>query len=358
MAAFLKHHERHLATASFFAGFLWDQLTLSRIDLWIDNLILSSYLAIATAAIIVFHALDTARFKNAFLQRYAGAIPLAMQFAFGGLFSGFFFFYSRSGSLLTSWPFLLVLGGILVGNEFLRSRYHRLAFQVSVWYFAIFSYALYALPILFDRIDDTMFFASGLTSLAIAGCMLAVFRIIAHARLVENRTMIIASVIGIFSAINILYIANILPPIPLSLKTLLVAHDVDRERDGYHVRYERIDGIVLAGADFTRTFHRFGDEPIYVYSAIFAPTNIRTDILHRWMYFDQRRDSWIATDTMHFPIIGGRDGGYRGYSFKRNVVPGLWRVEVINGRGQVLGRVTFTVVTVHEPATLKSAYYE
>ena len=47
--------------------------------------------------------------------------------------------------------------------------------------------------------------------------------------------------------------------------------------------------------------------------------------------------------------MGGRDGGYRGYSVKRDPTAGHWRVNVVTEFGQVIGRVSFEVVVVQEP---------
>jgi hypothetical protein len=50
-----------------------------------------------------------------------------------------------------------------------------------------------------------------------------------------------------------------------------------------------------------------------------------------------------------FEIHGGREGGYRGFSMKRAVVPGLWRVEVETQEGRIIGRIDFRVVPGARP---------
>lgn len=47
--------------------------------------------------------------------------------------------------------------------------------------------------------------------------------------------------------------------------------------------------------------------------------------------------------------MGGREGGYRGYSVKGNLFAGEWRVNVTTERGQSLGRTSFTVVDIPFP---------
>jgi hypothetical protein len=53
-----------------------------------------------------------------------------------------------------------------------------------------------------------------------------------------------------------------------------------------------------------------------------------------------------------FHITGGRQEGYRGYSFKTNVPAGKWRVFVETPRGQVLGRYEFNVERVDQQPML------
>jgi hypothetical protein len=55
-------------------------------------------------------------------------------------------------------------------------------------------------------------------------------------------------------------------------------------------------------------------------------------------------DGWVQTDRLPFDISAGRENGYRGYTFKRGVTPGKWRVAVETMRGQTLGDITFDVV--------------
>lgn len=91
---------------------------------------------------------------------------------------------------------------------------------------------------------------------------------------------------------------------------------------------------------------------MYIYSAVFAPTDLNTQIFHRWQYFDEIKKKWIIQNDIPFPITGGRDEGYRGYSFKDGIFPGEWRVDVVTARGQIVGRINVTVVLAEYPPTL------
>ena len=104
---FYEQHERQISVGAFMFGFAFYNLTLQRIDFWLDNLILSTYLVIAGLSITILSLFETGRLKYRFFQSYAGWLPLVMQFVFGNLFSAFTVFYLRSASFSASWFFLL-----------------------------------------------------------------------------------------------------------------------------------------------------------------------------------------------------------------------------------------------------------
>jgi hypothetical protein len=346
-----ERYERHISSAAFVVGFITDNLTLTRIDLLWDNLILVTYLTIAAMGIVLFNLYETSLFRGKIFERLHLWLPLAIQFVFGGLFSGFAVFYTRSASISASWPFLLVLLGLLVGNEFFREYYLGLGFQMSVFFIALFSYMIFYIPTLLGEMGARIFLLSGLVSLVVIGAMIYGLFCIIPKKIYQYRTGLFVGVSGIFLGVNILYFTNIIPPIPLSLKDAQVYHYVERTKDGnYLVRAEEGGWY-----DFLKIYdqiHLRDHEPAYVYSAVFAPAKLSANILHRWEYYDRELGKWVMTDRLRFSIFGGRDGGYRGYSMKANILPGLWRVEVITERGQLLGRVRFKVLKVAKRPSL------
>ena len=48
-------------------------------------------------------------------------LPILTQFSLGGFWSGFFVFYGRAAALAVSWPFMLLISAMIIGNE-LRKR--------------------------------------------------------------------------------------------------------------------------------------------------------------------------------------------------------------------------------------------
>ena len=96
--------------------------------------------------------------------------------------------------------------------------------------------------------------------------------------------------------------------------------------------------------DQSVTIHLIPGQPLYAFSAVFAPTRLHTTITHRWEYFDEERGAWVMQSSHSYPIAGGREKGYRGYTLITHVQPGRWRVDVTTQRGQIIGRMKITVV--------------
>lgn len=153
-------HERHVSSFALVAGFIFDNLTVQRIDLPFDHIIIISYLVISGGSIALLNYYKEYPPKKDFSIGVENFLPTLIQFAFGGLFSVFFVFYVRSATLSSSWPFLVMLLILLIGNEFFRNYYQRLTFQVAVYYIAIFSFSILIVPVLLKKINTGVFLLS------------------------------------------------------------------------------------------------------------------------------------------------------------------------------------------------------
>ena len=94
-------------------------------------------------------------------------------------------------------------------------------------------------------------------------------------------------------------------------------------------------------------------ERVYVFTSIFAPGGLNTNIVHHWQFFNPNTGGWVDWSAPSFGVSGGRGDGYRGFSFSGNLQPGKWRVNVTTEHGQILGRVHFRVESVDEPVSLE-----
>ena len=337
-------YEKYFSPIALLFGFIVDSLTLTRVDLWLDNLILLSYMFLIGGSILILNANESRHFKSIRVRKGVLWLPFLIQFAFGGLFSGFVVLYSRSASIMASWLFLAMLLLLLIGNEFFKDKYNKLFFQLNIFYVAIFSYLIFAVPVVLNKMGPFVFILSGVISLFIIAGLIKLIAHINPWKIYFNQKVITFMIGSIFAGFNILYFLNIIPPIPLALKDIVIAHSVELQRGaGARVTFEDPPWYKFY-RDYDNVYHRVGSAPIFVYSAVFAPTDLTTIIVHEWEYWDESNGEWKTTDQVTYPIFGGRNEGYRGFSTKVNVSPGKWRVSVKTKNGQLLGRTKFTIV--------------
>ncbi|MEK7614184.1 MAG: DUF2914 domain-containing protein [Patescibacteria group bacterium] len=343
---YVKKHERHIGALAVVLGFVWDSLTFARPDQLLGNAVLVAYLVISAGGIL-------------FLAGYAKrgtAVPMLLlamiQFAFGNLAGGFLVVYGRSGVFEGNYLFMLILGAFIIGNEFLRDKYSRVNFHISTWYFLSLLYFTLVVPMIFGRMGDGVFILSGIASLVTVGCFLIVLSVVSKKAVIGAFSKTFFSVAAIFIVFNALYFSNTIPPVPLSLRGIGMYHSVERMAEGnYRATYEKPTWYEFS-RDTNKIFNKFEGEDVYCFSSVFAPVKISTGINHRWEYYNDAIGKWQTTTLVSFPIVGGRDGGYRGYSQKSNPALGRWRCSVETTGGVLIGRTTFNVVARENPLML------
>lgn len=346
-----ERYERHISSATLVTGFIFDNLTLRRIDQLFDMLALSFYVVLSGFCILGLAVLERRREREYSHDDWHFWFLIALQFAFGGLFSAFFIFYTRSGSFAASWPFFAALVALLIGNELFKARYAILVFRVAVYFFVLFSYSTLYLPVFLRRIGDDVFIIGGLAALVLIWGFLHFLRFLLPKTLYQSRWNIMASIGGIYLVVNLLYFFNIIPPIPLALKEAGIYHALERSGNDYVVTGEPERWYSFLD---TTVYHATSGESAYAIASVFAPTDLETTIVHEWQYFDESQDDWITVSNIAFDIVGGRGQGYRGYSLKSNIAPGRWRVNIESKRGQLVGRLKFRVETVVEHPPLET----
>ena len=143
---------------------------------------------------------------------------------------------------------------------------------------------------------------------------------------------------------NLLYFLNVIPPVPLSLKAIGVYHSVlPRSTGDYIALYEPAPWWQF-WHDTSGTYTLTTTHSAYCFSAVFAPTDLNAPIYHKWEQRDPQSGQWVLQSRVSFPISGGREDGYRGWSIKSALTPGEWRCSVETASGALVGRVGFTVV--------------
>ena len=340
-------YENYAQITFFFGGFLWDNLTLTRIDRLSDNIILFLYIALMGFFIILMNLSEVGRLRRKTLKKYSEWYPLAIQFLQGGLFSSYVVFYFKSASLTKTIIFVVILGILLVANEFLEKKLANVKLQFILFFLVNFSFFAFFLPVLFKKMSSLIFYLSGSVSMGIILVYLWLFQ--GKLCLISRRQAVGIGIriTALFVLLNFFYWQNWIPPVPLSLKEAGVYHSVRKTGHVYDLKFQKPRWFQFWKRSDDPFFYANGDT-VYCFSAVFAPTRLRTRIYHHWQFFDARSKRWETTDKLGFPLTGGRNGGYRGYTYKTHIADGRWRIDVEAADGAVVGRINFRVI--HSPA--------
>lgn len=344
--------KRHWLTIAFILGFVTDYILLNRIDDTFDNALLFFYVVLASISILLLYASIAEKLgakPSAFFRKIA---PILMQYSFGGLFSGMLIFYSRSGALWASWPFLLLFIAAIYGNETVRNRGQQLVFNILSYFIGLFSYLVMVVPVTLGRMGPEIFVASGLLSLIIVYMLVQLLTKVIPNYMALQTKPIVFMVFGLFLGLNTLYFTNIIPPIPLSLQEINIVHSVVKFGDsGYELTQEPIPWYRV-DKKINLVFHPSDTGTVACFTRVFAPAKIDTDIYHVWEYKNADGD-WTEYFKKSYPISGKAVNGYRGWTAITASRDGVWRCSVETSRGQVLGSKRFTIDNAVSPRVLE-----
>ncbi len=344
--SFYKQHQRYVPALFFFSGVAWDSATLDRIDAIFDTIFLLTYIVVLGLLIVTALYVERGEIKNATLKKYRTWYPAVIQFFMGALFSAYFIFYLQSTSFRSeSIIFILVLASLLVANEFLQSRLLNPYLLFSLYYLACVSFFIFFLPVVFGTLSYWIFLLSCFIGLLITGAMLYFLKIRSVFKETKPVYYLSFILIGLFAMLNVFYMQNWIPPVPLSLKAGDVFRKVEREGDDFILSYASPKWYEF-WVDSDENFYYAEGDIVYGFAAIFAPTQLETNIYHAWNYFDESKAEWVQTDEIPVEIEGGRNSGYRTFTRKRFVSPGDWRIDVKTEDQRILGRIPFQIVPV------------
>ncbi len=331
------------------AGFAWDNVFLGRIDVSRTQIVLLVYIGVCALAMPLLHFIELRGERTGRRPRWRGVLPIMIQFALGGFWSAFLILYGRAAVISASWPFLLVLFAIFIGNEWLRKYHERLVFTSILFFFALYAYAVFELPIVIGSMGTVIFLASGTLATAAFALFLLLLSLINRPRFRADARRIIGGVAAVLVIINISYFTSVLPPLPLAAKTDGIYHSVSRTSAGYLATWETNEPWAVRYLGLAQTIHLVPGEAVYAYTAVFAPTKLSTTIVHEWQWYDPKKSAWVTRAAISYPIEGGRDEGYRGYSAILPHDTGKWRVNVETMGGLLIARLPFTLAFVQTP---------
>lgn len=361
----LHAYERHISAAAMLGGFAFDMLAYGRVDHAVTQTLLIVYLGVAALSIALLHWLEAhGEWQSSFVKTLRSYLPALSQFVLGSLWSAFLVFYARTGTVAASWPFLLVLAAIFIGTEIFRQYHARLIFTATLLFFALISYAVFMVPVFTHTIGTMTFLLSGAAAVLVYAGFLWCMGKIAATRFGEVRWQLAVSAAGVYIALNTLYFLNVLPPLPLAMQSSGVYQGICRVSPSRsrpvkcvgvkpETTLSRQRRLYFAAAEepaawttwlgAARTVHLQEGKPVIVFGAVFAPVNLNTEARYLWQYYDETAKEWQTVQSVTLPLRGGRDKGYRGFTYRTAPKPGKWRVDFETVDGRLIGRVRFTV---------------
>jgi hypothetical protein len=329
---------RYVPTAALFAGLIFDILTLNKPDAVFENVVIIGYLTLS--------ALTITALQSTFGKLTPGRRLLLLsllQFSFGNLASALMVLYARSGTFTGSAIFIGILALLFLGNEVLRDRYARAHLRITIWFALLLTYSTLIVPVYLGTIGLLTFFVSVLLALGVTFLFVFLLSYIAHISFKKRVRRITTSVVAITIVFVGLYITNLIPPVPLALKNIGIYHSVVPLGDAYIATYEP-----RAWYEFWRDTNSMytlqAGAPTFCFSAVYAPGKLEAKIRHRWERYDENVSNWVTVARIPFPIRGGREEGFRGYTQTSQITQGKWRCSVETSRGALIGRTTITVV--------------
>lgn len=339
----LTKYTAHTTTILFLLGFIFDITMLPDIDHPITRYIGLAHLIIVGGLIMLREVIVSRNTASTLEQKLYSLCSFGISFSSGAALSFILVYSLRSTAFLVSWPLLVALGICIIANEFVATHDFRFTLDVGVLLVAILFYIVFNMPLLFKVENDWIFTLSVGVSMGISLLYLFLLQFTSEsARYEAPRTYALA--IGIPMFVFMFYFLNVIPAVPLSLKDVGVYHRIVHTDTGNFFADGEIDTRMFTRYR-TYEYHMEGDsDTVYFFSNIDTPGELTAPVSHQWEYYDSSLKKWTEVAKVSFDIQGGRQAGYRAFSYKENVTEGLWRVTVKLGDNRIIGREKFRVI--------------
>ncbi len=337
---FYQKHEVKLSIGVFVFGFVFDLLTLGRIDDLLNLVQQALYMSILGTLLICeirikIGTLTLSERGKRFWQYH----DLVVHFLFGSLLSVYTIFYYTSASAFTSFFFILLLAGLMLANEIPKFQQLGLPVRVILFSICVLSYFAFFYPILIGHVGAIPFWLGFLTSAAVLGFIWRLnFK--GSDSLETLKKNVLYPAIGVHLFFLIGYYTSLIPPVPVAVKKIGVYYDVQKTEGKYVGTY--LSPFWKFWQKGSQDFKARQGDHVNVLLSIFSPARFEDQVFLKW-YFDDSKQGWSLKDTIPLSILGGRDEGFRGYGEKSNFQMGDWRIIVETSDGREVGRINFTI---------------
>jgi hypothetical protein len=343
--AFRERHARAEIALFFSAGFIFDVVTLDRIDNLSTLLMQGGYLAVLGGLLTFEQWIRLTRTEAPrglrLLWRFHEP---AAHFFLGSLLSAFALFFFKSASSLSAFAFLAVMFGLLVVNELPRFQRLGPVVRFGLYSLCLTAYFGYLFPVLAGRLGAWLFVLAAVVALVpLCGLYLLALRWSGSRRVALRQ--VAAPAVAMQVALVSLYFVGAIPPVPLSLQYIGIFHDVKKDEAGYQLFHERERLRFWERGD--QLFrHRPGDK-VFVFASVFAPVSVQKGNLpiHFHWFHQHPEKGWQPQGSWTYGgMVGGRAEGFRVFATRTDPRPGKWRVELRAPDGREIGSIRFEVV--------------
>lgn len=354
--AFKERNHIAFEVAFFFAGFLFDVVLLHRIDSTPLLIHQGTYLVLSSALIFWDHRILVSGVEPTgfIIGKLAGIRLWVMHFFLGTLLNAFMVFYFRASSGLLSFLFLIALSVIIVLNELPQFRQRGPVVRLMLLSFATTSFLAYLLPVIWGKLESWQYIVAVFVGSAFTWALWKIFAYFTHDPTWTFRRAVLPGLI-LQGVLLVLYLVDVIPPVPLSLKEIGVYSQVTpikNEHGGreYELTYQPAAAWQLWRHE-SETFVSPAGSKAFVFVKIFAPTRFHDRVRFAWDY-DDPKNGWTARGSPYATTLsGGNEEGFRTFATSTMGRAGRYRVRVLTMDGREIGRKTFDYEEGEAPVT-------
>ncbi len=339
----------HMSVLFFLSGFLFDLFTIGRID---QKLLLIQQAIFLLLLVGLLHLDILERFGksfNPFVTRYKIYV---MHFLFGALLSAYLIFYFLSSSGLNAFIFLTLIMGLMIINEIPRFQKLNIPFKTTLLCICLISYLSYLVPTLIGYVGLAPVFISAILYFLLIFLNCYILSKSTQDERIITRYITIPSVITLIAFFG-LYFIKAIPPVPVSIKKMGIYRSVEKQDNKYLLSYARNPYKFWQNSE--SEFHYSAGEKVFCFASIFSPTAFNDHVFFEWNAYINGQ--WIVSDKLKIKITGGRDQGFRAFTYKSNLTAGRWRVKVLSMDDREIGRYTFNIIDASNPYDVRSTLY-
>lgn len=345
--SFILKHMVHTTTILFVLGFIFDMIMLPDIDHVVTRYLGGAHLLIVASLIMFREWIVSRNTASESERKWYSFASFGIAFSSGAALSFVCVYALRAATLSVSWPLFVILFLCIIANEFVNTHGFRFSLDVGILLLATLFFIIFNTPVVLKVQNDWIFAVSLGVSVAISFVYIYLLQFSSESARYEVPRLY-ALAIGIPMFVGMLYFLNVIPAVPLSLKSAGVYHHIDHTDNGEFIALEEQDTRLLS--KYRTPVHHmiYSDDAVYFFSNIETPAELTAPISHIWEKYNEVSRVWETEAVVSFGITGGREEGYRAFSLKKNPNEGLWRVTVKIGGNRVIGREKFRIEKVNE----------